>query len=62
MLSEAGATANLKPVKLTKVEQKKNIANSYGAMTITMGFLSPTESVQMQSLSKWWYTTGVARI
>ena len=44
------------------LQQRKRFDQNYGAMTMIMGFLPRFEQLKLQSLDKWWYMTGVARV
>ena len=39
-----------------------SILKSYGAMTVTLSFLTRFEQHRMQGLDQWWYNVGVCRV
>lgn len=44
------------------LRRKAGLDRSYGAMSTVMGYLPQIEQLNMQSLDKWWYDTGVGRV
>ena len=43
-------------------EKRSRFDQSYGAMTMIMGYLPQIEQLRLQGLDTWWYTIGVGRV
>ena len=48
--------------KSKETSHRRSYQNSYGAMTITLSYLTQLEQVNLQGLNRWWYSVGVQRI
>lgn len=60
-----GAWCQIKIRKPTNTSSSLNrtiFNRSYGAMTVTLSYLSGIESLKLQCLDTWWYVVGVGRV